>query len=90
MILFYTIFVYLYLRFKIEKGRTKMAVSYKKLWHILLDRDMKKKDLQKAAGLTNYAMLKLGRDEDVTTEILGKICKALDCSTEDMMEFLDE
>lgn len=67
-----------------------MAVSYKKLWHILLDRDMKKKDLQKAAGLTNYAMLKLGRDEDVTTEILGKICKALDCSTEDMMEFLDE
>lgn len=67
-----------------------MAVSYKKLWHILLDRDMKKKDLQKAAGLTNYAMLKLGRDEDVTTEILGKICKALDCSTEDIMEFLDD
>lgn len=67
-----------------------MAVSYKKLWHILLDRDMKKKDLQEAAGLTKYAMLKLGRDEDVTTEILGKICKALDCSTDDIMEFLDE
>lgn len=67
-----------------------MAVSYKKLWHILLDRDMKKKDLQEAAGLTNYAMLKLGRDENVTTEILGKICKALDCNTEDIMEFLDE
>ena len=58
-----------------------MAVSYKKLWHILLDRDMKKKDLQSAAGLTSYAMNKLSRDEDVTTEILGKICKALDCTT---------
>jgi len=65
-----------------------MAVSYKKLWHILLDRDMKKKDLQSAAGLTSYAMNKLSRDEDVTTEILGKICKALDCTTDDIMEFV--
>lgn len=65
-----------------------MAVSYKKLWHLLLDKNMKKKDLQEAAGLTQYAMLKLGRDEDVSTEILGKICQALDCKTEDIMEFL--
>ena len=48
---------------------------------------MKKKDLQESAGLTQYAMLKLGRDEDVSTEILGKICKALECSTDDIMEF---
>ena len=67
-----------------------MAVSYKKLWHILLDRDMKKKDLQGAAGLTSYAMNKLSRDEDVTTEILGKICKALDCTTDDIMEFVSD
>ena len=67
-----------------------MAVSYKKLWHILLDRDMKKKDLQKAANLTSYAMNKLSRDEDVTTEVLGKICKALDCTTDDFMEFLPD
>lgn len=67
-----------------------MAVSYKKLWHILLDRDMKKKDLKQAANLTNYAMLKLGRDEDVTTETLGKICNALDCSIDDIVEFLPE
>lgn len=65
-----------------------MAVSYKKLWHILLDRDMKKKDLQEAAELTTYAMSKLSRDENVTTEILGKICKALDCTTDDIIEFL--
>ncbi|MDD2217096.1 MAG: helix-turn-helix domain-containing protein [Eubacteriales bacterium] len=67
-----------------------MAVSYKKLWHILLDRDMKKKDLQKSANLTSYAMNKLSRDENVTTEILGKICKALECSTDDIMEFLSD
>ena len=41
-----------------------MTVSYKKLWHLLLDKNMKKKDLQEAAGLTQYAMLKLGCDED--------------------------
>lgn len=55
---------------------------------MLLDRNMKKKDLQEMAGLTQYAMLKLGRDEDVSTEIIGKICQALKCSTEDIMEFL--
>ena len=64
-----------------------MAVSYKKLWHLLLDRDMKKKDLKNAANLTNYAMNKLSRDEDVTTEVLGKICNALNCTTDDIMEF---
>ena len=66
-----------------------MTVSYKKLWHLLLDRDMKKKDLQKMADLTSYAMNKLSRDEDVTTEVLGKLCGALQCSTEDIMEFVD-
>lgn len=67
-----------------------MAVSYKKLWHMLLDKDMKKKDLQELAELTPYAMNKLSRDEDVTTEILGKICKALQCTTDDIMEFTDD
>ena len=65
-----------------------MAVSYKKLWHILLDRDMKKKDLQELAGLTKYAINKLSRDENVTTEVLGKICSALNCMTDDIMEFI--
>jgi len=75
---------------KQEKGLTHMAVSYKKLWHILLDRDMKKKDLQKAANLTSYAMNRLSRDENVTTEILGKVCLALDCTTDDIMEFIPD
>lgn len=67
-----------------------MAVSYKKLWHILLDRDMKKKDLQEAAGLSKYAINKLSRGEDVTTEILGKICATLNCTTDDIMEFIPD
>lgn len=67
-----------------------MAVSYKKLWHILLDRDMKKKDLQEAAGLTKYAINKLSRDKDVTTEVLGKVCATLNCTTDDIMEFISD
>ena len=66
------------------------TISYKKLWNILLDRDMKKKDLQEAAGLTGYGMLKLSRDENVTTEVLGKICLALNCTTDEIMEFIPE
>lgn len=67
-----------------------MAVTYKKLWHILLDRDMKKKDLQAAAKLTSYAMNKLSRDETVTTDILAKICVSLDCTVDDIMEIIPE
>lgn len=67
-----------------------MAVSYKKLWHILLDRDMKKKDLESLADLSHYAMSKLGRNEDVTTEVLGKICAALDCNVEDIIDFYSD
>ena len=73
-----------------QKGRTEMAVTYKKLWHILLDRDMKKKDLQEAAHLTSYAMNKLSRNEAVTTDILAKICRSLNCTVDDIMEVLPE
>lgn len=67
-----------------------MAVIYKKLWHILLDRDMKKKDLQETAELTKYTMRKLGNDEAVTTDTLAKICRALNCTVDDIMEVLPE
>lgn len=65
-----------------------MAVSYKKLWHILLDRDMKKKDLAELAGLTSYTIKKMGRDEAVSTEIVGKICRVLDCNLDDVLEYI--
>ena len=67
-----------------------MAVTYKKLWHILLDRDMKKKDLQEMAELTKYTMRKLGNDKAVTTDTLAKICRALNCTVDDIMEVLPE
>ena len=67
-----------------------MAVTYTKLWHILIDRDMKKKDLQAAAGLTNPVMLKLRNNQNITTETIGKICKALNCQADDIMEFAEE
>mgnify|MGYP006327694395 CR=1 FL=1 len=51
---------------------------------------MKKKDLQEAAGLTNHTMLKLRNNENITTETIGKICKALDCRADDIMEFFEE
>lgn len=73
-----------------ERMASIMKVSYIKLWHMLLDRNMKKKDLQEKAGLTNYAMLKLSRNENVSTEIIGKICRALDCTTDQIIEFIPE
>ena len=54
-----------------------MAVSYKKLWKLLIDKDMKKKDLRIATGITTTALAKLGRNENVNTEILLKICNVL-------------
>lgn len=68
-----------------------MAVTYKKLWHLLIDRNLMKKDLEEMAGITHYQMCKLARDKDVTTDVLGAVCKALDVRVEDIMDFvLDE
>lgn len=67
-----------------------MAVTYKRLWHLLIDRNMKKKDLQELANLTPHAMRKLGNNETVTTDTLAKICRSLECSVEDIMEVLPE
>ena len=68
----------------------KMAVSYKKLWKLLIDKDMRKEDLRLAAGLTSTAIAKLGRNEDVSTKILIKICKTLDCDISDIMEIVED
>ena len=63
-----------------------MSVSYKKLWKLLIDKDMKKKDLCERAGISPASVTKMGRNGHVTTEILVKICTALDCRIEDMVE----
>ncbi len=63
-------------------------MSYKKLWKILIDRELKKKDLIKLSGISTASMAKLGRNENITTEILAKICNALKVDIGDIMEVL--
>ena len=58
--------------------------------YFLLDRDMKKKELAQIAGISTYTINKLNKNENVTVEVLGKICKALDCSLDDIMEFEED
>ncbi len=64
-----------------------MAVTYKKLWHILIDRNMKKKDLEQLAGITHYQMCKLSNDKDVTTDVIGAICVVLNVTSDQIMDF---
>ena len=63
-----------------------MSVSYKKLWKLLIDRDIKKKDLCVSAGISPSSLAKLGKSENVNTDILVKICNALNCDVSDIME----
>jgi DNA-binding Xre family transcriptional regulator len=70
------------------KGASFMAVSYKKLWKLLIDKDMKKKDLCEKAGISSASVTKMGKNGHVTTEVLLKICTALDCQVEDIMEII--
>ena len=63
-----------------------MKMSYKKLWKLLIDKDMKKTDLRKAAGISSSSLAKLCKDENVTTDVLLRICKALDCELDDIVE----
>ena len=63
-----------------------MKMSYKKLWKLLIDKDMKKTDLRKAASISSSSLAKLGKDENVTTDVLLRICKALDCELDDIVE----
>lgn len=65
-----------------------MAVSYNKLWKLLIDKNMKKKELGEVAGISNSLIAKLGKNENVTVEVLVKICAALDCNIDDIMEIL--
>ena len=67
-----------------------MAASYKKLWKLLIDKDMKKKELCEKAGISSASVTKMGRNGHVSTEILVRICTALDCQIEDIMEVVTD
>ena len=67
-----------------------MGVSYKRLWKLLIDKDMKKKDLATAANISTYTVNKLNRGENVNTDTLVSICKVLDCTFDDIMELIPD
>ena len=67
-----------------------MKISYKPLWKLLIDLDMKKKDLCRLAKISPASVTKMGRNGYVTTEVLEKICTALDCGIGDVMEIISE
>jgi putative transcriptional regulator len=67
-----------------------MAVSYKKLWKLLIDKDMYKKDLQKMAGITSNVIAKMGKNQAVSTDVLVKICTALECDISDIIELVPD
>ena len=74
----------------VKLGSEEMQVSYKKLWKLLIDRDMRKQDLKEKAGISKGTITKLGKNQNVSTETLAKICAALGCNIEDIVEFSTE
>ena len=77
-------------KLELVTGSDKMEVSYKKLWKMLIDKDMKKKDLQAAAGISWASVTKLSKGETVSMEVLMKVCKTLNCDIGDIMELIPE
>ena len=67
-----------------------MAWSYKKLWIMLVEREMKKTDLLRLAGINSNTIAHMGKSEPITLNALGKICQALDCRIEDIIEYIPE
>lgn len=67
-----------------------MAVRYNKLWKLLIDKNMKKKELGEAARISNSLIAKLGKNENVTVDVLVRICTALDCGIDDIMELVPD
>lgn len=67
-----------------------MRISYNKLWKLLIDKRMKKKDLKEMASLSSASVAKLGKNEPVAMDVLLRICTALDCDISDVMQFIKE
>ncbi len=67
-----------------------MKMSYNRLWKLLIDKGMKKSDLRKVANVSSSSLAKLGKGENVTTDVILKICAALDCRVEDIMEIVSD
>ena len=72
------------------KGATKVAWSYERLWILLIKRKMKKTDLIDKAGVTSNTIAHMSKDEEISLRAIGKICKALSCRVEDIIEWIPE
>ena len=67
-----------------------MHISYNKLWKLLIDKNMSKRELKDAAGISAASIAKLGKGSNITTDILLKICETLNCHIEDILETIDD
>lgn len=67
-----------------------MSFSYNKLWKLLIDNNMKKDDLRKAIGISSSTMAKMGKGENVSLDVIDKICKLFNCKVEDILEHVSE
>lgn len=67
-----------------------MAYSYNKLWKLMIDKKINKTTLRREAGITSNAMTKMGKDQPVSVEVLAKICRVLDCTVDDIIEFFPD
>lgn len=67
-----------------------MRISYNKLWKMLIDKNMNKQDLKKLSGISAASIAKLGKGENITTDVLLKICEAMNCHIEDILETIED
>lgn len=67
-----------------------MHISYNKLWKMLIDKNMKKSDLKEIAGISSASIAKLGKGENITTDVLLRICEAMNCHLDDIMETVED
>lgn len=70
----------------IQEENKMFKITYNKLWKMLIDKNMNKQDLRGAAGISSASIAKLGKGDNITTDVLLKICEAMDCKLEDIME----
>lgn len=77
-------------RHKTRRGEKTVRISYNKLFKLLIDKNMKKKELREKAGISASTVVKMGRNEPVSVELIGKICLALDCNASDVVEFFPD
>ena len=80
----------LQIRFLSKSRRQKMRISYNKLWKMLIDQNMNKRDLAEKSGVSTASIAKLSKGSNITTDVLLKICEAMNCHIEDILETIDD